>query len=182
MLKQLWNSFAVGMGAAWILGLVALSIATLGAVPTLLLLLTTSLVIGVSTYRTLSPISATIRGAGLLALLLVNLARLRYPNPLLAAAVLIPLFLIDRRWFLAVLAASGLVLILRAVVEFHLAMMEVNPEYRVRVTWLAELLSRIWSGTMEWLRELVTVSRAHGSELRGSLTVWGKRLLRWAMS
>jgi hypothetical protein len=181
MLKHLWNSFAIGMGAAWILGTLALSIAVLGPFTTLAAFLALSAVLGVSVYRSVSP-AALVRGAGLLLLLVLNVARLSYLTPILAASVLVPLFYVNRLWFLAVMALSGVVLILQAIVEFHRAMLEVDPEYRARVSALAAALTHVWQRMVEGLRAVAAASVERGEELRGSLTVWGKRLLRWVMS
>ncbi|WP_457614117.1 hypothetical protein [Methanopyrus sp.] len=182
MLKEILRSLAMALGAAWTLGLLALAVRTLGPAWTIVFILGISVLLGISVSRRVSPFTTMVRGLGLLSLLMVNTARLEYLAPWLAVLVLGTLYFLDKAAFYLVVAASGAVLLLRALVEFHGAVVETDPRYRSKVQELALAVREIWSGIMEVLERLSTVSAEKKEELSGTFTVAGKKILRWMLS
>jgi len=182
MLKELWRSFAMALGAGWTLGLLALTVHILGLAWTIVLLLGISVLLGIGVSRRVSPFIAVARGLGLLSLLMVNAARLEYLAPWLAMPVLGALYVFDRPAFYLVIAAAGAVLLLRALIEIHEAAVEADFRYRSKVQELVLAVREIWSGIMEALERLSTISAEKKEELSGTFTVAGKKLLRWMLS
>ncbi|WP_457620148.1 hypothetical protein [Methanopyrus sp.] len=182
MLKELWRSFAMALGAAWTLGLLALMVHVLGPAWTIVFLLSISALLGICISRSVSPFIALVRGLGTLSLLVVNVARLEYLAPWLAVLVLGTLYFLDRPAFYLIIAASGAVLLLRALIELHEAFVETDLQYRSKVQELALAVREIWSGITEVLERLSTISAEKKEELSGTFTVAGKKLLRWMLS
>ncbi|WP_456482505.1 hypothetical protein [Methanopyrus sp.] len=182
MLKELWRSFAMALGAAWTLGLLALTVHVLGLAWTAVLLVGISVLLGIGVSRSVSPFVAVARGLGLLSLLMVNAARLEYLAPWLAVPVLGALYALDRPAFYLVIAAAGGVLLLRALIEFHETAVKADFRYRSNVRELTLTVREVWMGIMSALERLSTASAEKKEELSRTFTVAGKKLLRWMLS
>ncbi|WP_157666087.1 hypothetical protein [Methanopyrus sp. KOL6] len=182
MLKELWRSFVMALGAAWALGLLALTVHILGLAWTIILFLGIMVLLGIGASGRVSPFIAVARGLGLLSLLIINAARLEYLAPWLAIPVLGALYVLDRPAFYLVIAAAGAILLLRAIIEIHKTAVGVDFRYRSKVQEMALAIREISSGIMEALERLSMISAEKKEELSGTFTVAGKKLLRWMLS